>query len=589
MLVIPAHRPNFRVKDAKYGFGAICEVDVADCVRALPHGGHVISDFMLGRASAHAEQNWLAVIYEWGESGDSPEEGTICAPVGTFVWVGDPKDDTVGVTFGVRARNEEATIYEALVSLGQYSDPYDILVTLHCCTDRTKEIVERFAANELPARARIRVLETDEPISRAGLETFATEPDHPRSLMKYYTEKAAYARRTRWYFKWDADFIMTPGLATYLEGLELAARHEPSVVSIPSKFISGDRDSPTEPWLSNVLTHYGKSIFWEVPCYRSSSGPITQLAAPKEATFIHNDGKFKKNKKYWGDPPWYETEGLREHWLCARARFTQEVLLRGVDAGQGFARQSNPKCDVVQWAIGHIPLEELDRRVLKHLGGVTMVLTACNRPELLRRTLESFVQHNTYPLDAAIIVEASGVPGVDDFAHELCPFPLEIVYLPKRTPQVDAIDHAYGLVKTPYIFHCEEDWEFLAPSFIERSIAALHWPHGKIFTVWLRPHHCTSGHPIAYGEPAPVGCYMMDRAFSYETGGGGREEWAGVTWNPGLRLTSVARMFHPLRQHGIGSENGLDRAMAALGYRAAILKHPGGHVTHIGWEHHVAE
>jgi hypothetical protein len=82
---------------------------------------------------------------------------------------------------------------------------------------------------------------------------------------------------------------------------------------------------------------------------------------------------------------------------------------------------------------------------------------------------------------------------------------------------------------------------------------------------------------------------MMDRAFSYEIGGGGREEWAGVTWNPGLRLTSVARMFHPLRQHGIGSENDLDRAMAALGYRAAILKHPGGHVTHIGWGHHVAE
>ena len=43
----------------------------------------------------------------------------------------------------------------------------------------------------------------------------------------------------------------------------------------------------------------------------------------------------------------------------------------------------------------------------------------------------------------------------------------------KRIGQMPAIDEAYRQVETEYIFHCEDDWEFTAPGFIERSLAVL--------------------------------------------------------------------------------------------------------------------
>jgi hypothetical protein len=49
---------------------------------------------------------------------------------------------------------------------------------------------------------------------------------------------------------------------------------------------------------------------------------------------------------------------------------------------------------------------------------VTIVLTSCNRPDLLKKTLESFIKHNTYPIKEAIIIDDSGIIGCNDIALE---------------------------------------------------------------------------------------------------------------------------------------------------------------------------
>ena len=46
------------------------------------------------------------------------------------------------------------------------------------------------------------------------------------------------------------------------------------------------------------------------------------------------------------------------------------------------------------------------------MSDVTVVITSCNRLDLLYRTLASFIEFNTYPVQKIIIIDDSGVPNV---------------------------------------------------------------------------------------------------------------------------------------------------------------------------------
>jgi hypothetical protein len=118
---------------------------------------------------------------------------------------------------------------------------------------------------------------------------------------------------------------------------------------------------------------------------------------------------------------------------------------------------------------------------------VTLFLTACNRPDLLQITLTSFVKYNTYPIKEAIIMEDSGLKGINDFAIELLPFPCTIIYNEKRIGQIKSIENGARFIKTDYVFHCEEDWEFYDSGFIEKSLEILE-SNNKISLVKLRSY-----------------------------------------------------------------------------------------------------
>jgi hypothetical protein len=151
-------------------------------------------------------------------------------------------------------------------------------------------------------------------------------------------------------------------------------------------------------------------------------------------------------------------------------------------------------------------------------------------------------------------------------------------------------------VKTPYIFHCEEDWEFLQPGFIEKSFRIFQEnPQEKIYTVWLRPHHCTSSHPILF-DNLKRGWFKMKPDFSY-TYQGDVYTWCGFTFNPGLRKTTDCMAFHPYytkceksvkNDKEYVGEYTLNKKYADAGYYAVILDDPNGHVKHIGWDQHIA-
>lgn len=228
---------------------------------------------------------------------------------------------------------------------------------------------------------------------------------------------------------------------------------------------------------------------------------------------------------------------------------------------------------------------------------VTVVLTSCNRPELLKKTLESFVKHNTFPIQDFFLIDDSGVLGCNDGVIEKFKAKLNIkpIYNPQNLGQICSIDKVYSYVTTQYIFHCEEDWEFLQPGFIEKSMHVFREnPDEKIYTVWLRPHQCTSGHPIIYDQ-LNKGYFRMKQDFSY-VHQGDTYTWCGFTFNPGLRKTVDCLAFHPyFMECEKSTKNGkeyvgeytLNKKYADNGYYSVILADPNGHVNHIGWGQHI--
>jgi GT2 family glycosyltransferase len=106
------------------------------------------------------------------------------------------------------------------------------------------------------------------------------------------------------------------------------------------------------------------------------------------------------------------------------------------------------------------------------MSQVSVVITACGRPDLLRKTIESFLLSNTYPIAQWIITEDSGIPGINKDVQNTYP-DFTWIETTGRTGQIASIDRAYALVKTPYVFHLEEDWESYKSGVIEESIQIL--------------------------------------------------------------------------------------------------------------------
>lgn len=209
---------------------------------------------------------------------------------------------------------------------------------------------------------------------------------------------------------------------------------------------------------------------------------------------------------------------------------------------------------------------------------VTVCLTACGRPDLLDKTLESFFQFNTYPIAKFLIYEDSGNEKVNDEVLGKYPQVFQIAR-PERVGQIVAIDTLYKEVETEYIFHLEEDWQFYRPGFIEASMEILE-SDPKLITVWLRELEDTNQHPVL----------KTDKGYGIMKTGHGM--WQGFTFNPGLRRLKDYEDIKPFSRHTVFnkrrpwlSEAAIGQLYASLGFRAAILNQ--GYVRHIGADRHV--
>ena len=195
------------------------------------------------------------------------------------------------------------------------------------------------------------------------------------------------------------------------------------------------------------------------------------------------------------------------------------------------------------------------RRRGRVIFNYTLVITSCARHDLLRITLDSFIKYADLLPAATIIVEDGGVdaPAWLSSDHQKNNLPnTQFIKNDPKLGQVASIDRGYAEVKTPYIFHCEDDWQFIATGFVIPSYDILK-EYSGISQVDLRGP--AWGHTLV-DDPR----YPFKIA---EPGWGGG--YGGLAWNPGLRrLCDYKNVFGTFMEHAVPAEKHSDAETARI-------------------------
>lgn len=223
-------------------------------------------------------------------------------------------------------------------------------------------------------------------------------------------------------------------------------------------------------------------------------------------------------------------------------------------------------------------------------SNITFCITSSGRPTLLCDTLHSFLTLNKYPIAKYIMSEDSGNEYYSSeciaiAANLLKEEKAEKDFIKKfyKRGQSACIDDMYSRVTTPYIFHCEDDWNFdptANANFIKDSIKILE-ARQDIHQVWIR-HRFNHGHPMKAMETINgVMCSEMEKNFL--------GSWNGFTWNPGVRRLSDYKTMFPKGYNAhyneeTGSEQACSIAANSQNFKAVSLIDTC--CSHTGAEHH---
>lgn len=223
------------------------------------------------------------------------------------------------------------------------------------------------------------------------------------------------------------------------------------------------------------------------------------------------------------------------------------------------------------------------------LNQITLLVTACGRPDLLMRTLDSLDKYYRLSHFAAVWVNEDGI-GTDNSAISAA-FPC-IRWVNSRPGRghMASLTSLYANVTTPWIFHCEDDWEFFQGGFMEKSRLRLQ-NEPRCLQVWLRAHDDTNGHVI---ERHPFGLRMSTNGHKKQhLLRIQRNIWRGFSLNPGLRMAAEFANFNfEAAADGLTgwrAEQQIGEYFYRRGYFAAILDNPAGYVRHIGDNRHIED
>lgn len=173
-------------------------------------------------------------------------------------------------------------------------------------------------------------------------------------------------------------------------------------------------------------------------------------------------------------------------------------------------------------------------------NNVTMVLTSCNRLDLLERTIQSIPKETLDKISNKILI--------DDSTDVQCFSSLErenksgyllgwdLLLNEEKLGQAASIDKAYSKVKTEYVFHCEDDWDFSDGDFIDRSLPILE-KYDNVVQVTFRSD---SPHPVCDDV------YEEGTISEFQVLIPGYNGWPGFTYNPNLFRFSAYNLVKPI-------------------------------------------
>ena len=169
---------------------------------------------------------------------------------------------------------------------------------------------------------------------------------------------------------------------------------------------------------------------------------------------------------------------------------------------------------------------------------ITVTLTHYKRLDLLKRTVDSFLNTNLTPIDEFIIIDDSGEKSYNDKIIECYSDIAKIIINDENIGQRRSLDKLIAESKNEYIFHLEEDWLFDSePStYIADSLSILK-ENKDIHQVHIRHQSddpLSTASQIYYADG--IGYRFLEENF--------RGVWNGFSFNPGLRRKSdLQRMF----------------------------------------------
>lgn len=269
---------------------------------------------------------------------------------------------------------------------------------------------------------------------------------------------------------------------------------------------------------------------------------------------------------------------------------SKETIQREV-AQQKAVEQAKKDREVIEQKKIQQSIEEVNR------PKVSFVMTACGRPDLMEKTLDSFFKFNTYPIERYIITEDSMDPEVFKECERLnakkYANKLEFVFNNPKLGQSKSIDLAYSMIDSEYVFHCEEDWEFYDDEFIEQSLSILK-ADPQVLQAWIRPKTDRILNDIKPDIYEIAGVKVRDvlpKSFMVKGAGsnGGDlivRDYMGFSWNPGLKRMSDYKLLKN-GYSGISAEHMIDAFYRSHknGYKVVSISESDdqGFVRHIGW------
>ena len=209
---------------------------------------------------------------------------------------------------------------------------------------------------------------------------------------------------------------------------------------------------------------------------------------------------------------------------------------------------------------------------------VTLCITSCDRLPLLQETLRSFLPAHKQYFAETIIIEDGRSKAVKRWLKAAHPN-VRLIMNTFKLGHLRSVDRMYEEVKTPYIFHGEDDWLFENQDVILPCKRLLEADDSIDLVCVRKLTDMRSGHfhEAQFHELNGVRFYVLPlEAHSF---------WGAFTFNPSLVRRRLWEQYGPYNQYV--TEAGISARMKADGKKAVFLD-PGSCV-HIGWEDHVID